>query len=225
MTTVLVAVAGKHGATAEIAGEIADVLRHELPAADVEVRDAADVGDLSRFDAVLVGSAIYMGRWLPAARHLVEHHRAPLAALPVWMFSSGPLGDPPRPLDDLAEVTSLAPRSRHAVIRSSPVAWTPPTCGGPNGSPCAPSTPPPATSATTTPSAHGRSRWPRASGRRSPGPSPLARLFQPENPRSHDPRRERRRRTAATDFGAAVRTVSSGASVPESPSSSTSTPC
>ncbi|MCW2720923.1 MAG: protoporphyrinogen oxidase [Pseudonocardia sp.] len=107
VTTVLVAVAGKHGATAEIAGEIADVLRHELPAADVEVRDAADVGDLSRFDAVLVGSAIYMGRWLPAARHLVEHHRAPLAALPVWMFSSGPLGDPPRPLDDLAEVTSL----------------------------------------------------------------------------------------------------------------------
>jgi menaquinone-dependent protoporphyrinogen oxidase len=107
VTTILVAVAGKHGATADIAGEIAGVLRRELPAADVEVRDAADPGELGRFDAVLVGSAIYLGRWLPAARHLVERHRAQLAAVPVWMFSSGPLGDPPGAIDDLTEVTAL----------------------------------------------------------------------------------------------------------------------
>ena len=107
MTAVLVAVAGRHGATAGIAEEIASVLRRELPEAQVEVRDAADPGDLTRFDAVLVGSAIYMGRWLPAARHLVESHRAQLAAVPMWMFSSGPLGDPPRPLDDLTEVAAL----------------------------------------------------------------------------------------------------------------------
>jgi menaquinone-dependent protoporphyrinogen oxidase len=107
VTTVLVAVAGRHGATAGIAEEIASVLRRELPGAQVEVRDAADPGDLTRFDAVLVGSAIYMGRWLPAARHLIESHRAQLAAVPLWMFSSGPLGDPPRPLDDLTEVTAL----------------------------------------------------------------------------------------------------------------------
>ena len=107
MTTVLVAVASRHGATASIAEEIASVLRRELPEAQVEVRDAADPGDLTRFDAVLVGSAIYMGRWLPAARHLVESHRAQLAAVPLWMFSSGPLGDPPRPLDDLTAVAAL----------------------------------------------------------------------------------------------------------------------
>lgn len=104
MTAVLIAVAGRQGATAGIAQEIAGVLRAELPGAAIEVRDAADPGDLDRFDAVLVGSAISMGRWLPAARHLVEGHRARLAAVPLWMFSSGPLGDPPRPLDDLAEV-------------------------------------------------------------------------------------------------------------------------
>lgn len=107
MTTILVAVAGRHGATAGIAEEIARVLRGELLTADVDVHDASDVGDLSRFDAVLIGSAIYMGRWLPAARHLVESHRAQLAAVPVWLFSSGPLGDPPRPVDDLAEVAEL----------------------------------------------------------------------------------------------------------------------
>ncbi|MBC8091469.1 MAG: protoporphyrinogen oxidase, partial [Pseudonocardia sp.] len=26
----------------------------------------------------------------------------------VWLFSSGPVGDPPQPVDDLAEVTELA---------------------------------------------------------------------------------------------------------------------
>jgi len=107
VTSVLIAVAGRHGTTTEIGEEIAGVLRRELPGADVEVRDAADPGELQRFDAVVVGSAIYMGRWLPVARHLVETHRAQLAAVPLWMFSSGPLGDPPRPVDDLTEVTAL----------------------------------------------------------------------------------------------------------------------
>lgn len=81
----------------------------KVPAAEseVEVRDAADSRDLSGFDAVLVGSGIYLGRWLPAARHLVEQHRAELLAVPVWLFSSGPVGDPPRPVDDLTAVTAL----------------------------------------------------------------------------------------------------------------------
>ncbi len=107
-TRVLVAVASKHGATAAIAREIADVLRRELSGSEVEVRDAADPGEISRFDAVLVGSAIYVGRWLPAARHLVESLRATLPTVPLWMFSSGPLGEPPVPVDDLAGVTTLA---------------------------------------------------------------------------------------------------------------------
>ncbi|MCY7343612.1 MAG: flavodoxin domain-containing protein [Pseudonocardia sp.] len=107
MTTILVAVASRHGATDEIAQEIAEVLRREVPGAAVEVRDAAEPGDLAGCDAVLVGSAIYMGRWLPAARHLVERHRAQLSTVPVWLFSSGPVGDPPPPVDDLAEVTAL----------------------------------------------------------------------------------------------------------------------
>lgn len=107
MTTILIAVASRHGATGEIAQEIADVLRTELPGAAVEVRDAADPGDLAGVDAVLVGSGIYLGHWLPAARQLVERHRAELAKVPVWLFSSGPLGDPPQPVDDLAAVTEL----------------------------------------------------------------------------------------------------------------------
>ncbi len=56
---VLVAVAGKHGATAEIARESADVLRHELPAAGVELRDAVDVGDLGRLTERLAARAVH----------------------------------------------------------------------------------------------------------------------------------------------------------------------
>lgn len=79
-----------------------------MPGAVVEVRDAAEPGDLGGADALLIGSAVYLGRWLPAARRLVEEHRGQLATVPVWLFSSGPVGDPPRPVDDLAEVTELA---------------------------------------------------------------------------------------------------------------------
>jgi len=107
MPRILIAVASRHGATGEIAGEIADVLRREVPEADVDVRDVAQPGPLTRFDAVLVGSAIYLGRWLPTARRLIEQHGAELASVPVWLFSSGPLGDPPQPVDDLTEVTTL----------------------------------------------------------------------------------------------------------------------
>ena len=67
MTRILLACASRHGATAEIAEEIGDVLRREVPGAVVEVRDAAEPGDVDGFDAVVLGSAVYMGRWLPAA--------------------------------------------------------------------------------------------------------------------------------------------------------------
>jgi menaquinone-dependent protoporphyrinogen oxidase len=108
MTSILIAVASRHGATDEIAYEIAEELRRQVPEAVVEVRGAAEPGDLTGADAVLVGSAIYLGRWLPAARRLVEEYREQLATVPVWLFSSGPVGDPPRPVDDLVEVSELA---------------------------------------------------------------------------------------------------------------------
>jgi menaquinone-dependent protoporphyrinogen oxidase len=54
-----------------------------------------------------------LGNWLPDARKLVERNRARLATVPVWLFSSGPLGqDDPQPkgypqhLDELMQETS-----------------------------------------------------------------------------------------------------------------------
>jgi menaquinone-dependent protoporphyrinogen oxidase len=40
-----------------------------------------------------MGSSIYIGRWMKAAREFVERVRPALAGRRVWLFSSGPLGD------------------------------------------------------------------------------------------------------------------------------------
>ncbi|MDI7250883.1 MAG: flavodoxin domain-containing protein, partial [Bacillota bacterium] len=60
--------------------------------------------------AAVIGSAVYMGSWQPDALRLVERHREGLAGIPVWLFSSGPLGpdDPrfhPRQVPDLMQAT------------------------------------------------------------------------------------------------------------------------
>jgi menaquinone-dependent protoporphyrinogen oxidase len=97
---VLVAVASKYGATREIAEAIGRGLAaHGL---EVEVRDVTDTRDLASVDAVILGSAVYAGRWLEGARAFVDEHEAELAAHPTWLFSSGPIGDPPRPTEDEA---------------------------------------------------------------------------------------------------------------------------
>ena len=98
--TVLVAVASRYGATREIAEAIGRRLaergvRHE-------VLSVADVVDLDDYDAGVLGSAVYAGHWLNEARHFVDRHRPELRARPTWLFSSGPIGAPPRPSDDEA---------------------------------------------------------------------------------------------------------------------------
>jgi menaquinone-dependent protoporphyrinogen oxidase len=93
--TVLVAAASKHGATAEIAEAIGRALRESGVSADV--RPVEQAGDLSGYTEVVLGSAVYVGRWLKPARLFAEKHAEELAARPTWLFSSGPVGDPPKP--------------------------------------------------------------------------------------------------------------------------------
>jgi menaquinone-dependent protoporphyrinogen oxidase len=103
---ILVAVASRHGSTHEIAGIIAEELGKR--GQSVHVRGAADVEDATPYDAVIIGSAIYMGNWLPEARNFVERNQARLATVPVWLFSSGPLGEEqPQPQGDPAHLDEL----------------------------------------------------------------------------------------------------------------------
>lgn len=88
---VLVATASRHGSTAEIAREIGRSLaQHGFEVSTVSVDEAPSVRE---YDAVVLGSAVYAGRWLKEARVFAEHHGEELSRLPVWLFSSGPVGD------------------------------------------------------------------------------------------------------------------------------------
>ena len=84
---ILVTVASRHGATAEIGSSIAKVLMADGHAVDEIAPD--EVPDVSRYDAVVLGSAVYTAHWLPAARELAARCAEDLRQRPVWVFSSG----------------------------------------------------------------------------------------------------------------------------------------
>ena len=88
---ILVAYATRHGATRGIAECIAATL--ERTGLDVALRSVEDAGPIDEYDGFVIGSAAYMGGWLKEATHFVRNHRAELVGHPVWLFSSGPVGD------------------------------------------------------------------------------------------------------------------------------------
>jgi menaquinone-dependent protoporphyrinogen oxidase len=93
---VLVTAASRHQGTFEIAEAIAVGLVERGIAA--EARPVTDVTDASPYGAVVLGSAVYMNRWLGEARRFVHIHASELSAIPVWLFSSGPVGPADHPI-------------------------------------------------------------------------------------------------------------------------------
>ena len=88
---VLVAFASRHGATREIADAIGASI--EAHGHRVAVRSVDAVLRVDAYDAVVLGSAIYEGAWLPSASSFVTANVPALGARPLWIFSSGALGD------------------------------------------------------------------------------------------------------------------------------------
>lgn len=85
---VLVAYASKRGSTREVAEAVgAEIAARDF---DVVVAAAATVEDIERFDAVVLGGALYMGRWHRDARHFLAKHRHALARRPFAVFGMGP---------------------------------------------------------------------------------------------------------------------------------------
>jgi menaquinone-dependent protoporphyrinogen oxidase len=114
MSRVLVAYASKMGATREIAS----VIGTELQAAGhrVDIRAADQVGDVYSYNTVVLGSAIYLGRWRREAVDLLRRHAEAMAHKRVWLFHSGPCGGradlqvpPPRDVRRLARLAGAAP--------------------------------------------------------------------------------------------------------------------
>jgi menaquinone-dependent protoporphyrinogen oxidase len=102
---VLVTAASKHGSAAEIANVIGGVLHETGLTVDILAPEAAATVD--GYDAVVLGSGVYAGRWLDEAKRFVHRHEAALADRKVWLFSTGPLGDPPKPAGEPADVLTI----------------------------------------------------------------------------------------------------------------------
>ncbi len=106
---VLVSAASKHGSTMQIARAIADTLLEA--GIQTVVLQPQEVATLDGYDAVVLGSAVYAGRWLEPMKGLIDRESAALSARPVWLFSSGPAGIPPKPDGDPADVAGLVERT------------------------------------------------------------------------------------------------------------------
>lgn len=114
--TVLVAYASKRGSTAEIAETVAATLRRS--GLDVDLEPVDRVCSLEPYDAVVLGSAVYMKRWRGDAKHFLKKHRKALRQMPFWVFSSGPVGDPANDNPDWMEPPKLAEKIEEMGGRS-----------------------------------------------------------------------------------------------------------
>ena len=115
---VLVAAASKYGSTVGIAEAIGR--RIEDAGLDVDVVSVDEVGDVGMYDAFVLGSGVYAGRWLKPARRFVDEHASEVASKPTWLFSSGPIGDPPKPEGDdavkLGETVAKTGANDHRIF-------------------------------------------------------------------------------------------------------------
>ncbi|KUK99403.1 MAG: Flavodoxin [Methanoculleus marisnigri] len=84
---ILVAYATRYGSTAEVAEAIGDELRKAGVA--VDVLPVSDVQNLSSYRAAIIGSPIYMGKWLPEAQVFIEQNQQGLRSIPVAYFTVG----------------------------------------------------------------------------------------------------------------------------------------
>jgi menaquinone-dependent protoporphyrinogen oxidase len=94
MSATLVTYATQHGATAGIAERIGARLRLHTGADAVDVLPVDAVTSVTpRYGAVVLGSGIYNGLWLPPATTFAEHHGEALAGRPLWLFSAAAFDD------------------------------------------------------------------------------------------------------------------------------------
>jgi menaquinone-dependent protoporphyrinogen oxidase len=106
---ILVTYASKYGATKEIAVKIGEVLRQV--GLQVDVLRVDGVQTLDQYTAVILGSAVYIGKWQKEAVKFLQINEKVLADRPVWLFSSGPTGegDPIELVEDLRLPVALQP--------------------------------------------------------------------------------------------------------------------
>ncbi len=81
---VLVTYATRLGSTVDVADDIALILTNN--GFTVTTKPINDVSSVTNYDAVVIGSAIRVGQWLPEAVKFVKEHHEALAQKPVAYF-------------------------------------------------------------------------------------------------------------------------------------------
>jgi menaquinone-dependent protoporphyrinogen oxidase len=90
-TSVLVTYATRYGSTQEVAEAVAATLRER--GLEVDIQPMPEVRTLEGYDAVVLGTAIYMFRLHKDARRFLSRHREALTQRPIAMFALGPFHD------------------------------------------------------------------------------------------------------------------------------------
>ena len=82
---ILVTYSSRTGSTAGVAQAIGQTLVES--GAQVEVLPMQEITDLSPYRAVVAGSAIQGGKWLPEAMQFIQTHQATLTRMPCALFT------------------------------------------------------------------------------------------------------------------------------------------
>ena len=112
--TVLVAYASRAGATRGVAERIAS--RMWANGLDVHLDPLLGREQVGRFQAVVVGSPLYAGKWEPEAVDFFRRNSPALVGHAVWTFTVGWPGrgeQAPADAKNLAEVHAIAPPRDH----------------------------------------------------------------------------------------------------------------
>ena len=149
MSKVLVAYASKHGSTAEIAEAVAEEIRGA--GHDVDCVEVGTLTGIDNYDAVVLGSAVYIKRWRGDAKHFLAKHEQELSGMPFWVFSSGPTGDPADDDPEWLEPPKILRKALDLGVRDHVVfgGRVPPEAAASPPVACAPEPPPSSRTAAT----------------------------------------------------------------------------
>jgi menaquinone-dependent protoporphyrinogen oxidase len=89
MTQILVAYGTRYGSTREVAERVAATLGEQ--GIDTDVKRAREVRSLDGYDAVVLGTPLYMGALHKDVRALLEKSQAALEHTPFALFALGPI--------------------------------------------------------------------------------------------------------------------------------------
>jgi menaquinone-dependent protoporphyrinogen oxidase len=89
MMQILVAYGTRYGSTREVAETVAATLVEQ--GIDTEVKQAREVRSLDGYDAVVLGTPLYLGALHKDVRALLEKNRAALEHTPFALFALGPI--------------------------------------------------------------------------------------------------------------------------------------